>query len=68
MSIYLQVFAVRSGGATGVVIKGPDERTSKNFRYENSKSLIRHTAGPPDILRFTFACLRFTFAWLFVEL
>uniref|UniRef100_A0A8C9SSH7 Regulator of MON1-CCZ1 n=1 Tax=Scleropages formosus TaxID=113540 RepID=A0A8C9SSH7_SCLFO len=29
-----QVFAVRSGGATGVVVKGPDDKNSIAFRYE----------------------------------
>lgn len=29
----LQVFAVRSGGATGVVVKGPDDKSSVAFRY-----------------------------------
>ena len=29
----LQVFAVRSGGATGVVVKGPDDKNSIAFRY-----------------------------------
>uniref|UniRef100_A0A667Z938 Regulator of MON1-CCZ1 n=1 Tax=Myripristis murdjan TaxID=586833 RepID=A0A667Z938_9TELE len=28
-----QVFAVRSGGATGVVVKGPDDKNSVAFRY-----------------------------------
>lgn len=27
-----QVFAVRSGGATGVVVKGPDDRNPISFR------------------------------------
>lgn len=35
-----QVFAVRSGGATGVVVKGPDERTSTNFRMEDKGDVI----------------------------
>ncbi|XP_045429839.1 regulator of MON1-CCZ1 complex isoform X2 [Pipistrellus kuhlii] len=30
-----QVFAVRSGGATGVVVKGPDDRNSISFRMED---------------------------------
>ncbi|XP_030069403.1 regulator of MON1-CCZ1 complex [Microcaecilia unicolor] len=30
-----QVFAVRSGGATGVVVKGPEERNSISFRMED---------------------------------
>lgn len=29
----LQVFAVRSGGATGVVVKGPDEKSTVTFRF-----------------------------------
>uniref|UniRef100_A0AC11D823 Uncharacterized protein n=1 Tax=Ovis aries TaxID=9940 RepID=A0AC11D823_SHEEP len=28
-----QVFAVRSGGATGVVVKGPDDRNPISFRF-----------------------------------
>uniref|UniRef100_A0A3Q0SQV8 Regulator of MON1-CCZ1 complex N-terminal domain-containing protein n=1 Tax=Amphilophus citrinellus TaxID=61819 RepID=A0A3Q0SQV8_AMPCI len=28
-----QVFAVRSGGATGVVVKGPDDKSSVAFRF-----------------------------------
>ncbi|XP_019639052.1 PREDICTED: uncharacterized protein C18orf8-like [Branchiostoma belcheri] len=35
-----QVFAVRSGGATGVVVKGPDAKTSINFRMEDKGSVI----------------------------
>lgn len=31
--LLLQVFAVRSGGATGVVVKGPDDKSSVAFRY-----------------------------------
>ncbi|KAF6089199.1 regulator of MON1-CCZ1 [Phyllostomus discolor] len=30
-----QVFAVRSGGATGVVVKGPDDRSPISFRMED---------------------------------
>ncbi|XP_057680405.1 regulator of MON1-CCZ1 complex [Corythoichthys intestinalis] len=30
-----QVFAVRSGGATGVVVKGPDDKSSVAFRMED---------------------------------
>ncbi|XP_007448664.1 PREDICTED: uncharacterized protein C18orf8 homolog isoform X3 [Lipotes vexillifer] len=30
-----QVFAVRSGGATGVVVKGPDDRNPISFRMED---------------------------------
>nr|XP_033789768.1 regulator of MON1-CCZ1 complex [Geotrypetes seraphini] len=30
-----QVFAVRSGGATGVVVKGPEERNAISFRMED---------------------------------
>lgn len=30
-----QVFAVRSGGATGVVVKGPEDRNSISFRMED---------------------------------
>ncbi|XP_065745843.1 regulator of MON1-CCZ1 complex isoform X3 [Phocoena phocoena] len=30
-----QVFAVRSGGATGVVVKGPDDRNPLSFRMED---------------------------------
>lgn len=29
----MKVFAVRSGGATGVVVKGPDDKSSVAFRY-----------------------------------
>lgn len=31
-SLPSQVFAVRSGGATGVVVKGPDDRNPISFR------------------------------------
>ncbi|XP_077990884.1 regulator of MON1-CCZ1 complex-like [Glandiceps talaboti] len=34
-----QVFAVRSGGATGVVVKGPDDKTI-NFRMEDKGDVI----------------------------
>ncbi|KAK1172860.1 regulator of MON1-CCZ1 complex-like [Acipenser oxyrinchus oxyrinchus] len=30
-----QVFAVRSGGATGVVVKGPDDKSSVTFRMDD---------------------------------
>ncbi|XP_007895424.2 regulator of MON1-CCZ1 complex [Callorhinchus milii] len=30
-----QVFAVRSGGATGVVVKGPDDKSCMSFRMED---------------------------------
>ena len=29
------MFAVRSGGAMGVTVKGPDEKTSISFRYSD---------------------------------
>ncbi|XP_038050972.1 regulator of MON1-CCZ1 complex-like [Patiria miniata] len=35
-----QVFAVRSGGALGVVVRGPDERTSTTFRMEDKGPVI----------------------------
>ncbi|XP_074641074.1 regulator of MON1-CCZ1 complex-like isoform X2 [Tubulanus polymorphus] len=35
-----QVFCVRSGGATGVVVKGPDEKTNINFRMEDRGDVI----------------------------
>uniref|UniRef100_A0A2K6GTP7 Regulator of MON1-CCZ1 complex N-terminal domain-containing protein n=1 Tax=Propithecus coquereli TaxID=379532 RepID=A0A2K6GTP7_PROCO len=35
-----QVFAVRSGGATGVVVKGPDDRNPISFRIFVISSLI----------------------------
>nr|XP_054772150.1 regulator of MON1-CCZ1 complex-like [Lytechinus pictus] len=35
-----QVFAVRSGGAFGVVVKGPDEKTSTTFRMEDKGPVI----------------------------
>ena len=31
--VVIQVFTVRSGGAAGVVVKGPDEKTSITFRF-----------------------------------
>ncbi|XP_064605810.1 regulator of MON1-CCZ1 complex-like [Liolophura sinensis] len=34
-----QVFAVRSGGATGVVVKGPDEKSTITFRMEDRGEL-----------------------------
>uniref|UniRef100_A0A8C0XJR0 Mic1 domain-containing protein n=1 Tax=Castor canadensis TaxID=51338 RepID=A0A8C0XJR0_CASCN len=47
-----QVFAVRSGGATGVVVKGPDDRNPISFRMDDkgeilavqrtSKTVVRH--------------------------
>ncbi|XP_002737795.1 regulator of MON1-CCZ1 complex-like [Saccoglossus kowalevskii] len=35
-----QVFAVRSCGATGVVVKGPDEKYCTNFRMEDKGEVI----------------------------
>ncbi|GFO37111.1 tyrosine--tRNA ligase [Plakobranchus ocellatus] len=35
-----QVFAVRSGGAMGVVMKGPDEKTMTSFRMEDRGDII----------------------------
>lgn len=35
-----QVFAVRSGGAFGVVVKGPDEKTSTTFRMEDKGPVV----------------------------
>ncbi|XP_064624746.1 regulator of MON1-CCZ1 complex-like isoform X2 [Lineus longissimus] len=35
-----QVFCVRSGGATGVVVKGPDDKTNINFRMEDRGDVI----------------------------
>ncbi|KAL5015940.1 hypothetical protein ScPMuIL_005529 [Solemya velum] len=35
-----QVFAVRSGGAGGVVVKGPDDKTSITFRMEDRGPVI----------------------------
>nr|XP_039263750.1 regulator of MON1-CCZ1 complex-like [Styela clava] len=35
-----QIFAVRSGGATGVIVRGPDDRTSHSFRLNDKGSLI----------------------------
>ncbi|XP_071807803.1 regulator of MON1-CCZ1 complex-like isoform X2 [Asterias amurensis] len=35
-----QVFAVRSGGALGVVVRGPDDRTSTSFRMEDKGPVI----------------------------
>lgn len=36
---FLQVFAVRSGGATGVVVKGPDDKSSVAFRFVRSAGI-----------------------------
>lgn len=35
-----QVFTVRSGGVMGVVVKGPDENSSLNFRMEDHGAVI----------------------------
>lgn len=35
-----QIFAVRSGGATGVIVRGPDDNTSHSFRLNDKGSLI----------------------------
>ncbi|XP_023219374.1 uncharacterized protein C18orf8 homolog [Centruroides sculpturatus] len=41
-----QVFAVRSGGATGVVVKGPDDRTNAHFRMEDKGVVISIKFSP----------------------
>ncbi|XP_076305323.1 regulator of MON1-CCZ1 complex protein bulli [Tachypleus tridentatus] len=41
-----QVFAVRSGGAMGVVVKGPDVKTSRNFRMEDKGDVISIKFSP----------------------
>ncbi|KAG1694155.1 Regulator of MON1-CCZ1 complex [Nymphon striatum] len=42
-----QVFAVRSGGVTGVIVKGPDEKSSYSFRMED-KGLVISIKFSPD--------------------
>ncbi|XP_071965710.1 regulator of MON1-CCZ1 complex-like [Antedon mediterranea] len=41
-----QVFAVRSGGATGVVVKGPDDKTSTSFRMEDKGTVLSIKFSP----------------------
>uniref|UniRef100_A0A2C9KK17 Uncharacterized protein n=1 Tax=Biomphalaria glabrata TaxID=6526 RepID=A0A2C9KK17_BIOGL len=41
-----QVFAVRSGGAMGVVMKGPDEKSSASFRMEDRGDIISIKFSP----------------------
>nr|CAD7589618.1 unnamed protein product [Timema genevievae] len=41
-----QVFAVRSGGVTGVVVKGPAEQTSTSFRMEDKGPVISIKFSP----------------------
>nr|CAD7567982.1 unnamed protein product [Timema californicum] len=41
-----QVFAVRSGGVTGVVVKGPTEQTSTSFRMEDKGPVISIKFSP----------------------
>ncbi|XP_041359170.1 regulator of MON1-CCZ1 complex-like isoform X2 [Gigantopelta aegis] len=41
-----QVFAVRSGGAMGVTVKGPDEKTSISFRMEDRGDVISVKFSP----------------------
>jgi len=38
--LHVQVFAVRSGGETGVIVKGPTERNSFTFRMKDRGPLI----------------------------
>jgi len=41
-----QVFTVRSGGATGVSCKGPDDRTARNFRMEDKGAVMSIKFAP----------------------
>lgn len=41
-----QVFTVRSGGATGVSCKGPDDRTLRNFRMEDKGAVMSIKFAP----------------------
>ncbi|XP_049810731.1 regulator of MON1-CCZ1 complex-like [Schistocerca nitens] len=41
-----QVFAVRSGGVTGVVVKGPTEETTTSFRMEDKGPVISIKFSP----------------------
>lgn len=41
-----QVFTVRSGGATGVSCKGPDDRTVRNFRMEDKGTVMSIKFAP----------------------
>ncbi|KAH9488827.1 Regulator of MON1-CCZ1 complex [Bulinus truncatus] len=41
-----QVFAVRSGGAMGVVMKGPDDKSSASFRMEDRGDIISIKFSP----------------------
>jgi len=41
-----QVFTVRSGGATGVSCKGPDDRTVRNFRMEDKGTVMSIKFSP----------------------
>ncbi|CAI9721715.1 Regulator of MON1-CCZ1 complex [Octopus vulgaris] len=41
-----QVFAVRAGGTTGVVVKGPDEKSNLTFRMEDRGEVISIKFSP----------------------
>lgn len=43
---YLKVFAVRSSGVTGVIVKGPDQSTSTTFRMEDKGRVISIKFSP----------------------
>lgn len=44
MNVLLQVFAIRSGGVTGVLVKGPDQNL--NFRMEDKGPVISIKFSP----------------------
>lgn len=48
MHIQLQVFAVRSGGTTGIVVKGPTEKATVTFCMED-KGSMRSIKFSPDM-------------------
>lgn len=41
-----KVFAVRSGGVTGVIVKGPTEETNTSFRMEDKGPVISIKFSP----------------------
>lgn len=44
--IFLQVFAVRSSGVTGVIVKGPDQSSCTTFRMEDKGPVISIKFSP----------------------
>lgn len=53
-----QVFAVRAGGTTGVVVKGPDEKTNLTFRMEDRGEVISIKFSPDHRILGIQRCLK----------